>query len=257
MSNILSPHIIINGEIFTEILDKDVSGVKPGQYMNKDGIIYTPNGYHNMKFRYPVYEPNRYVRVKVYLIDGSIYQANYHRLKMTMFNPTNNMNNLVINHIDGNKHKNDMNNLEWCTIAENNIHAFKTGLAPINENHHEAKLTNNQVREICMELEKPKQYGTISNLAKKYNISDSVIRSIAQGKLWQNISKDYNIDYSEKGVDSILTENQVIEICEDLSKHKYHGQYTSLAKKYNVSPSTIKQIAYRNSWKHISDKYDF
>ena len=61
----------------------------------------------------------------------------------------------------------------------------------------------------------------------------------------------------KKGVESILTENQVIEICKELSRNKYRGQYTDLARKYNVSPSTIKQIAYRQSWKHISCNYDF
>lgn len=50
-----------------------------------------------------------------------------HRLVMCNFNDNNN-HKLDINHIDGNKYNNRLDNLEWCTRKENLIHAVRHGL---------------------------------------------------------------------------------------------------------------------------------
>ena len=47
-----------------------------------------------------------------------------HRLVMKTFSPCEEMDDLQINHIDGNKLNNNVKNLEWCTAIENMRHSY-------------------------------------------------------------------------------------------------------------------------------------
>lgn len=52
-----------------------------------------------------------------------------HRLVATYF--LENANNYpIVNHKDGDKSNNNVDNLEWCTYSHNTLHAYKTGLIP-------------------------------------------------------------------------------------------------------------------------------
>lgn len=61
------------------------------------------------------------------LRDDGIYNTRpIHRLVASAF--FGDRKELTVNHKDGNKANNNINNLEWCTRSENVKHAFKTGL---------------------------------------------------------------------------------------------------------------------------------
>ncbi len=108
-----------------------------------------------------------------------------HRLVAQAFLPLPKTKDLQINHIDGNKNNNSIDNLEWVTAQENVIHALKTGLRCSGEDHYWAKLTNAQVLEIPNLL----NLGyTQKKISKLYNVSYSTIKNICQKRKWNFIS---------------------------------------------------------------------
>ena len=69
---------------------------------------------------------NGYITVG-FCINHSCKYQRVHRLVCMAFHP-NSENKKFVNHKDGNKTNNHIDNLEWCTKSENEIHAYKTGL---------------------------------------------------------------------------------------------------------------------------------
>jgi len=106
-----------------------------------------------------------------------------HRLIALAFIP-NPENKCCVNHIDGNKLNNNIDNLEWCTAKENIQHAHRTGLVNyvVGEDHYCAKLNEFQVRVI----RKTKGL-TQQELADIFKISQRSIYLIINNETWKHI----------------------------------------------------------------------
>ena len=117
-------------------------------------------------------------------LDGKKRTFRVHRLVMMAFNPVENMDELEVNHLDGNKKNNKLENLEWCTASENQKHAFKTGLqkARKGESSNFAKLTQEDVKQV---FELRKQGLLQREIAEIVGCTSSNISAILREKSWK------------------------------------------------------------------------
>jgi hypothetical protein len=149
----------------------------PNYGISRDGEVI--NYKLNRKLT-PQKESKGYVHVILYK-NGRGKTNRIHRLLSEAY--IENVNNYpMVNHINGIKTDNRIENLEWCTSSQNNKHAYRIGLkSGTGEKNPASKLTEAQILEIRNSSLSKKE------LAVLYNVGYHTIYDIIKRKNWKHI----------------------------------------------------------------------
>ena len=118
-----------------------------------------------------------------------------HRAMMQTFYPIPNEKEMQVNHIDGHKKNNKLNNLEWCTCQENIDHAMSHGLRDntIGEKHYYAIYKEDEIWKICELLNQGYTNKQIAEaLNREFTIQfRDLLKKIKRKESWKLISNNF------------------------------------------------------------------
>ena len=267
---------LLEGEYFIDLKTDLYPMIDDIYAISNKGRIYSKKLKRLIKIRVNGKNHNGYCMCKLHCKQG--YSKSYmdfgiHRLLMVMFKPVPNMKNLVVNHIDGNKTNNDLDNLEWTTFQGNTIHAYKTGLAKgkKGEDASNVSITEETAIKIC-DLYMTGEY-TKQQIADMCNTSKSVVVNITTYNSWDYItekydfskrptfrkSKDFNVDeihnickyfVNHKKTNNVLVRNLCIDAIMDVKKIKKDKITKNMF-------NTVYDMFYRRRYKRIVDLYTY
>ena len=178
------------------------------------------------------------------------YTRKRHRLVAEAF-IENIFNDRDVNHKDGNKLHNSVDNLEWMSPYENTHHALDNGLR--------SKTVDKKDIKNIVNLLKTGKY-SISDISKLTGFSSTYISKIKNKKIWKketcessfnNIKSD-KIKYGELNGNSKINEKIATKVCKLIKKEKTP---TEISKKLNISRKIVYDIKNKLTWKYLSDKY--
>lgn len=147
-------------------------------------------------------------------INGISKRFRVHRLVAIAFIPNSDIKKIYINHRNGIRNDNRVENLEWCTPAENIRHAYNTGLAQ----------PTNSRKVACYDMNGNliNKFNSITEAAIQTNSADEKITICCQG--YRNSHNKMQWRYEEDAIDKL-------DVVKELT---YSKQVIQMDLQYNV-----------------------
>lgn len=164
---------------------KPINGFEGYLISSENGQIYSNVKGKNMFPLKTFTKPDGYLAVSLWdnSIRGNKKRKTFlvHRLVAETFIP-NTYNKPTVNHKDGNKQNNCVDNLEWATLREQEIHSFSTGLnyARKGEDANRAILTWDDVHYIRNNY----PCESVAKLSERFNITKECVYAILYNYNW-------------------------------------------------------------------------
>ena len=173
----------VDGEVqvFRELKYKNV---KPLYLIDEYGTVYSKYKKGCLK---PKKDKDGYLNLSLAGIDKTVYVRVATLVAYNFIGkPPKNMKDPTIDHIDNNIVNNYFKNLRWMERGMNSSIRVNKG---VGEKNSEARLTNQNVIEICELLAEDKL--TLKEIGEKYNVSKSTISNIKRKVRWRHITNNY------------------------------------------------------------------
>lgn len=187
----IASYILANGSCLDFERPIIIDGSLTDYSVTRDGDIISYKYYNTDK-------PRRLIHMKIkgyhavnLIINGKERMFKVYRLVAEAFIP-NPDNKPEVNHLDGDKDNNSVENLEWVTPKENIQHAFATMLTSgrQGESHPMHKITEDTAIQICSLIES--NMYTMREISIITGSTYSIVKKIKNRTRWTHISKKYN-----------------------------------------------------------------
>ena len=252
-------------EIYRMIVKVDNTLIEKNRYrINKKSEVYDIK---NDRFVSKRYDEEGYVYVSLSLESNYKGYTRYpflvHRVMMNVFDPIDDFENMVVDHIDFDKHNNKLDNLRWITQKENIHHSIKNGrFDPNRISEFTRILKNKEVHTICKRFENgesPKEVH--SDYQDKVKLT--TLQKIHTGSIHSDIYNEYNIE-SKSNNYNYNWKDYVVPVCKllekDFTTREIADQLefdTSIELERQKFWKFVKRLRERETYDNITQKYDY